>query len=229
MPVSNPCARCSDSSDSMIDSDDDLSMVDVDDDYDLTKAVKQTKKASEVDYAVYSPQDIETQQQRQIDDVKDVVGQSSEATAILLRHMKWNKERLIDQYMDNHDEILSKAGLSEQSVTPPAIRSIPGFACDICCEDAADLETYALRCQHRFCLDCYRQYIIQKVKDEGEAARIRCPGEGCPCIVDSASLGILLPKDLTERCAIMYSNVKMVLTYSQISRIADPKLRRRQR
>ena len=94
---------------------------------------------------------------------------------------------------------MEEGGLGANFDSDPKTEVIPGFTCDICCEDGDDLETYAMRCGHRFCVDCYRHYLAQKVREEGEAARIECPGEGCHRIVDSKSLALLVTDDLKDR------------------------------
>jgi len=158
------------------------------------------RKAFEVEYQVYSPQDIQAQQDRQVDEVAGLLEQPKETTAILLRHLRWNKERLIEQYMDNQEEVLDKAGLgSDMAASPPRIESKDDYMCDICCEDGPGLQTFAMKCDHRFCVDCYRQYLAQKIKEEGEAARIKCPGDGCNKIIDTKSLDLLVTSDLTDR------------------------------
>jgi ariadne-1 len=164
------------------------------------KDIKPVKQSYEVDFVVYSPQQIQSHQDRQVEDVSNILGQPPEATAILLRHERWNKERLIDHYMEKQEETLESAGLGETaSSNPPKLEKVPGFVCDICCEDGTDLETFAMRCGHRFCVDCYKQYLYTKIKDEGEAARIRCPGDGCNRIVDYKSLDLLVSTDLRDR------------------------------
>ncbi|KAK4548833.1 hypothetical protein LTR36_008606 [Oleoguttula mirabilis] len=161
---------------------------------------KPKRKAFEVEYKVYSPQDIQDQQDKQVAEVAALLEQPTEQTAILLRFGRWNKERLIEQYMDNQEEVLDKAGLGQNmSSNPPRIEAIDGFMCDICCEDTPGLQSYAMNCGHRFCVDCYRQYLAQKVREEGEAARIKCPGDGCNKIIDVKSLDLLVTSDLTDR------------------------------
>jgi len=192
------------SADVKTESDNDL---DLDDDIDIgfdtqEKDPKPRKKAYEVDFAVYSPDDIQAQQDRQTGEVSNIIGQPPEATAILLRYTRWNKERLIEQYMDKQEEVLDKAGLGQTEAGPPRIETESGFTCAICCDDAPNMQTFALRCGHRFCVDCYRHYLTQKIKDEGEASRIMCPGESCSQIVDSKSLDLLVTADLNDRSVI---------------------------
>lgn len=152
-----------------------------------------------MEFQVLSPADIQAHQDRQIDEVSAILGQPSEASAILLRHLRWNKERLIESYMDKPDTILESAGLGPGSAEAPKTNVILGFACDICCEDEQGLESYAMKCGHRYCVDCYRQYLAQKIKEEGEAARIQCPTAGCNRIVDSKSLNLLVAAELRDR------------------------------
>jgi ariadne-1 len=164
------------------------------------KDIKPSKQSYEVDFKVFDPIQIQAQQDKQVDEVSSILGQPPEAAAILLRHLRWNKERLIDQYMEKTEDVLETAGLGQDSTSnPPKLEKIKGFACDICCDDDAKMDTFAMKCGHRFCLACYRQYLGTKIQDEGEAARIRCPGEGCTRIVDSKSLDLLVTADLHER------------------------------
>ncbi|KAI9676896.1 MAG: hypothetical protein M1817_006735 [Caeruleum heppii] len=160
---------------------------------------KPTKRPFEVDFKVYGPADIQAHQDKQIDEVSAILGQPAEAAAILLRFARWNKERLIEGYMDRPEEILEAAGLGPNASAMPTTQVIPGFMCDICCEDGPGLETYALACGHRYCVDCYQQYLAQKIRQEGEASRIQCPKTGCTLKMDSKSVDVLVASDLKQR------------------------------
>lgn len=132
------------------------------------------------------------EQDKQVGDLSSILGLSLEQCSILLRHFKWQKERLIEQYMDTPDHVLDDAGLGSALCRPPKLEKAAfGFMCDICCEDGPGLDTYTLKCQHRYCSSCYRQYLESKIKEEGEAARIECPTEGCSRIVDSKTIRLL--------------------------------------
>lgn len=101
--------------------------------------------------------------------------------------------------MDRPEDTLEDAGLGPGSSAKPATKAMSDFMCDICCEDEPSLETYAMKCEHRYCVDCYQQYLVQKIKEEGEAARIECPKDGCHRIVDSKSLDLLVTEELKDR------------------------------
>lgn len=163
------------------------------------KITKVQKHAYEVDFKVYSPDDIALYQEQAVLQAKDLLGQPPEATAILLRYFHWNREKLIEAYMDRQSEVLEAAGLGEDPATGERIEKMSGFVCDICCNDEPHIVTFAMKCEHRFCLDCYKTYVVSKIRDEGEAARIKCPGNACNRIVDSKSLDSLISDDLKER------------------------------
>lgn len=102
--------------------------------------------------------------------------------------------------MDGQAAVLESVGLEEGETGKAKIENAPkGFVCDICCDDSKGLKTFAMKCGHRFCVDCYKTYLYSKIKEEGEAARIKCPGDACNRIVDSRSLDLLVDDDLKER------------------------------
>ncbi|KAI1344410.1 RING-5 [Xylariaceae sp. FL0016] len=153
----------------------------------------------DVSYKVFSPKDIKHQQDEMIGEVSMILEMRKEDAAIMLRYFRWNKERLIEDYMDHPSKVLDAAGLGPSTSALPKLETIPDFMCDICCEDEEGLQSFAMKCGHRYCIECYRQYLTQKIKEEGEAARIQCPAEDCHRIIDSPSLDLLVTSDLTER------------------------------
>ncbi|ROT35766.1 ariadne-1 [Sodiomyces alkalinus F11] len=157
------------------------------------------KVAYDVSFQVYEPADIQRQQDDMVNEVNMILDINKEDAAILLRHFRWNKEKLIEDLMDRRAKVLEAAGLGTDVNTAPKLEPVPGFVCDICCEDEEGLETFAMKCGHRYCVHCYRHYLTQKVREEGEAARIQCPAEGCGRIIDTKSLDLLVTPDLADR------------------------------
>lgn len=101
--------------------------------------------------------------------------------------------------MDEPEQVLENAGLGQDTAAGVQTEVVSDFTCEICFEDEPGLETYAMRCGHRYCVSCFQHYLAQKITAEGEAARIQCPREGCPRIVDSKSLELLVAEALKER------------------------------
>ncbi|KAI5858128.1 hypothetical protein BZA05DRAFT_116256 [Tricharina praecox] len=166
---------------------------------DDVKDEKPQKKAYEVDFKTLSSGEVRAEQVSQVTELSDLFGLSSEQCGILLRHFKWQKERLIERYMDNMERVLEEAGLGSEYAITPVLEKIPGFSCDICCDEGRRLLTYSMKCDHRYCANCYRQYLESKIKDEGEAARIQCPSEGCTRIVDSKTTKLLIAPEVYKR------------------------------
>lgn len=164
-----------------------------------TKFDKPQKKAYEVDFRALSANDVKSEQDKQINEVSSILGRSSEQCAILLRHFKWQKERLIEIYMDGPEQVLEESGLGQDYNISPRLEKVAGFECGICCDDESGLDTYSMKCDHRYCASCYRQYLESKIKEEGEAARIQCPSEGCARIVDSKTIKLLVSSDAWYR------------------------------
>jgi ariadne-1 len=160
---------------------------------------KKEKKTFDINFKIYHPADIQAQQDDLIDEVNMILDIRKEEAAILLRHFRWNKERLIEDYMDRPKKVLEDAGLGPSATGPPKLEVIPGFMCDICCEEEEGLQSFAMKCGHRYCANCYSQYLHQKIREEGEAARIQCPQEGCKRIMDARSLDLLVTSDLQKR------------------------------
>lgn len=137
---------------------------------------------------------------------------------MLLRDFGWNKERLLEKFMDNPKEVLIKAGI--EYVVPPSLppskqpapakrttRRTTGptqqtvvptsFVCPICCDDAAPAPL-ALKCGHLFCGDCWEQYLNGKVREEGECT-IRCMDTSCSLLVPNSFIRENADKKTFER------------------------------
>ncbi|EGE08443.1 IBR domain-containing protein [Trichophyton equinum CBS 127.97] len=167
--------------------------------FNYEKDIKPVRQPYETDSTALSPNDITREQNVQINEVSSILGLPAESAAILLRFSRWNREKLIESYMDHPEKTLEDAGLGPTFSSNPKTEVMHGFMCDICCEDGPDLQTYAMRCGHRFCVDCYSHYLGQKIKEEGEAARIECPQDQCHRIIDSKSLDLLVGEDVRDR------------------------------
>ncbi|KAJ3106590.1 hypothetical protein HDU97_005955 [Phlyctochytrium planicorne] len=185
-----------------VDDDDEELEDDLDEDgFPPVVADKDQKRPYDVDFIVHSTDDIIKFQEKEVKHVAGILGCQEQHAATLLRHYKWNKERLIEKYMDNPTEVCGTAGVILDASKLPKFVVIPGFACDICCNDEEGLESLALSCNHRFCKDCYERFLTQKIVEEGESRRIQCPGSGCNLIVDEKTVDLVVPRPVhTKFC-----------------------------
>lgn len=154
--------------------------------------------------------------------------------------MNWNKERLIERYMDAPDEVKYEAGVIDDSTRPRVVAMTyrDGFTCEVCFQSTDDLppltaqqqrtlaeyerslakrkdlsssplpqldpsvphiRTLALACGHRYCTDCYTEYLTNKIKNEGESRRVQCMQESCKLIIDENTTGQLVDPSVLER------------------------------
>ncbi|WFD30423.1 RBR-type E3 ubiquitin transferase [Malassezia sp. CBS 17886] len=163
-------------------------------------------KPYEVEFRVLTVAGIEAAQQKEIEHIAGMFAVSEADAAVLLRHFHWNKERLIELYMDAAEDVKCEAGIAESSLGS-SVASISDFTCEVCFMQAEDyggaIETVSLTCGHCYCKQCYQHYAEQKVREEGESGRIQCMNEQCNLIVDEGTMSKLLPPDTLNRYRVL--------------------------
>ncbi|KAF9449651.1 hypothetical protein P691DRAFT_727578 [Macrolepiota fuliginosa MF-IS2] len=100
------------------------------DDFKVTPKGK--RKSYEVDYDSLSQSAVEKLVKEDVDYICSICGVDESVASLLLRHMKWNKERLVEKYMDNPTSLLVAAGVTAPEPTTTSAqsrtRSIDGSA-----------------------------------------------------------------------------------------------------
>ncbi|KAG0010814.1 hypothetical protein BGZ81_002551 [Podila clonocystis] len=160
---------------------------------------KQRKKAYEVDFSVMPLSDILSAQSSASNHVAGILGVTLDQAATLLRAFKWNKERLVERYMDNAQEILDQAGVILEEEASPVVKRPKGFVCMICFDDSSSGPALALRCRHVFCQPCYEHYLTQKIVEEGESRKILCPESGCNVVVNEQTIKKAVPQTVLDK------------------------------
>ena len=69
------------------------------------------RRAYQVDFVVYSAQDLEMKQKKEIDHVCSVLKIPATHAASLLRSYHWKKDRLMEEFMDDIRGVEKKAGV----------------------------------------------------------------------------------------------------------------------
>ncbi|TFK53757.1 hypothetical protein OE88DRAFT_1277996 [Heliocybe sulcata] len=166
---------------------------------------KEKKKSYEVDAESLSQAQVERLMSVDVDHIRGIFGVDAPVASLLLRYMNWNKERLIEKYMDDPTAINVDAGISAADEEPkvsraasttgptrttrsgklskvksPSPKRDEPFVCPICFDDT-QTETLALSCTHTFCASCWNAYVTGKIREEGEHW-IRCMAEGCSLV-----------------------------------------------
>lgn len=129
----------------------------------------------------------------------------------LLQYIKWDKERLIDEYFSDPDQIRRKAGLeyftSELLTTliPPNMQIPPNhkirtFKCRICCDEECDIRTgFQVGCGHYFCRDCYKSYLQNTIGDGASCTLVHCPEHQCKETVTKSIVHFFVDSNEAQR------------------------------
>ncbi|KIJ60072.1 hypothetical protein HYDPIDRAFT_117794 [Hydnomerulius pinastri MD-312] len=203
-------------------SDDEMDMDAFGDDFKVPQ--RAARKAYEIEHESLPQSAVEKLMTSDVDHISGIFGADASTAALLLRHMNWNKERLIEKYMDNASVVSVAAGISRPSRTslspsaagPERSQSTsssarsgglrrptrqtpvptPKPAPFVCpiCFDDSQTAFSSLACEHTFCAGCWNAYITSKIREEGEHA-IRCMAEGCALIAPDLFVRTALAED----------------------------------
>jgi ariadne-1 len=141
-----------------------------------------------------------------VDEVKTILQLSSSIIKLLLHYFKWNKDRLLEKFYEiNHDQFFQQA-----KVINPFSQNLSEISssrtCLICCSDEED-DMFCLQCQHRFCQNCWKNYIINQIVNEGQAQTIVCPDYQCEILVNDE----LIQKILDQNQFVKHIYDKIIL------------------
>uniref|UniRef100_A0A3P8WB83 RBR-type E3 ubiquitin transferase n=1 Tax=Cynoglossus semilaevis TaxID=244447 RepID=A0A3P8WB83_CYNSE len=126
-----------------------------------------------------------------IREVNDIIQNAVTITRILLSHFNWDKDKLFERYFDgNVDNLYSechvinpgkKPRVRVQMNTRSSTRYVP---CQICYLNFPSSCFTGLECGHRFCMQCWGDYLTTKIMEEGMGQTISCPAHSCDILVD---------------------------------------------
>jgi len=84
------------------------------------------RKLYEVDYSSLSQYDIDKLMQSDIEYISSVFGVDPDSASLMLRWIEWNKEKLIEKYMDNANAVTTAAGITPPPKAPEPAPSSSG-------------------------------------------------------------------------------------------------------
>lgn len=125
---------------------------------------------------------------------------SQSATITLLKHFKWNRDKLMTSYFDNPKKVLEAAGVGDDSVSAipkPIALALSSeendneVECSICSMDVKESEMHSLNiCGHSFCLDCWEAYLSIQI-NEGQSY-VNCAHKDCSALVPETEVKMLV-------------------------------------
>ena len=142
------------------------------------------KLSYHVDHKSISLKEMSKRLDQHASSVSEILGISIPDSKLLLIMYRWDKDYLIDKYTQGITYSLENKILKYKKPT----------SCDICCSDDV-VEVFMADCGHPFCIDCYKQYITQKIRES--EVLIKCPGE-CSVFIGIDKLDKILSTSVFE-------------------------------
>jgi Zinc finger, C3HC4 type (RING finger) len=121
--------------------------------------------------------DLLPEMQARLKDVTEMLDIPSAAAAVLLREYKWSKERLMEVFCSDSENVLKKCGIYHRCNPKPPLKN-PGNNCPICYDPMEDGQKLAMPCGHEFCMDCWHDFCANAIQEEGP----------CSCNVSTSRL-----------------------------------------
>lgn len=156
-------------------------------------------ETEEFHYEVLSTEQIVQHMVDCIREVNTVVQIPPTTTRILLNHFKWDKEKLYERYYDgDQDALFKEAHIINPYKKPPNSSSKDSrFAprteeCEICLMNIPRNMMTGIACGHRFCTECWKEYLTSKIMDQGMCQIIACAAHGCDILVDDQTVMSLI-------------------------------------
>lgn len=145
-------------------------------------------------YEVLSPSEISEAMLNLISEVNTVLQIPIPTTKTLLAYFKWDKEKLLDRFFDGDQEKI----FTDSHILNPLRRDhkskskIPQKArvevCEICFDSVNPKHMTGVGCEHKFCYNCWNEYLTTQIIDEGAAETIACAGHNCPILMDDETV-----------------------------------------
>eukprot|EP00808_Paulinella_micropora_P018833 g4736.t1 len=137
---------------------------------------------AKAEFEVWDQKRAQKELQTLVEEVSDLLGTDLEVSSLLLRHHKWNPEKLQGNFFENSEKVMSDCGLQMYSIKPKKTSS--EVQCTICYDEvAAEIaaeKACALGCSHWYCADCWKGFLADKVESGRSCIESTCPAYKCP-------------------------------------------------
>lgn len=139
----------------------------------------------EIDSKVHGLKEFENMVAAETNQLENVLAIARPIIKFLLMRSRWNKDKVIESYVDDKTRFLIANGILIQGIEEedlmekePQIQRKNTFTCPICYNDEENQQVFSLLCGHCYCLDCYSHYCQSKIQ-EGDIKTLKCPAEKC--------------------------------------------------
>lgn len=128
-------------------------------------------------YVMMDNSELASMQNSLVQELMDVMGLSDSEVAKLLSHYNGNKQVILSKWFSDSEQVRSVVGLAAETkrrlTLESKLREQDVLSCQLCEDSVPYDQTYALSCQHRYCLDCWKGWM-DAAYDKGPAAAFTC-------------------------------------------------------
>ncbi|CAD6244757.1 GSCOCG00013458001-RA-CDS [Cotesia congregata] len=169
--------------------------MDTTEDYEMEVELEEFESEEKYRYEILKPEEIVTDMLKKITFITTILEVPKTTTRILLHHFKWNEKKLLEDYFSKDRAAIFKAAGLVDPLSVSKSKELPSDStefCEICLSPFPRSLMTGLECGHRFCGDCWAEYLSVKVMSEGKCLSISCPAHKCEILVDDASAMALI-------------------------------------
>eukprot|EP01084_Bolivina_argentea_P016230 30378_1 len=149
-------------------------------------------------YLIHSQNDIKNKTNEIVQQVSTYLDLPSWSSTLLLRHFKWNKDKLIEQFFafDTLDLLHQSGVLTSKARAPP--KYTHGFECPMCLNMVQVSNAFQIGCSHQICNECWTDYICTSIKTGKECINLTCPYFKCNIIVPPPCIIKFIPQNMRD-------------------------------
>ena len=133
---------------------------------------------------VLSAAEIRKQLETKFEEWEEFYGLYTDQMILVARHYAWAEHRFIE-WFDLPESVHYEIGFAPDpklQENPQVNLSVSSTECLSCYEELSD-SSFALECQHKFCNDCWLQYLTAKVQAGDNQCTAPCLQDGCNMVV----------------------------------------------
>ena len=82
---------------------------------------------------------------------------------IMLQTKRWQLDEVLDAFFTNEQKFLKECGLPTTQPSNNKFTTEKDFTCIICCETYPTTKVYSTTCNHKYCIECYNQYVANEI------------------------------------------------------------------
>ena len=111
---------------------------------------------------------------------------SYDEAELVLIYYDWNYDKLMEYWFDNIEKISIESHICQSEESKKEIQKflseneLPPNTCLICYSEFNPEDSISLKCEHKMCKDCYKEYVKNKLETEPNSIVMTpCPLKGC--------------------------------------------------